>query len=363
LLASDEANHGGDVAVLIELSRVAVAIALLSLCLSSVTFASYPVGIVAIPHDAKLPSRSYVAFPIVGYRGDEPTSELLVWRKSGTASKPKYVVRNASGVLSWIEPEKSEYTDLEETLEDAPGLILEIGKWDGKLRSTPDGTSFTTLSALPPELQFDSELVMPVPSCHVVGSVTDRSGAEWTQETCEKGRSLDLFDDPEGGRVQFPNRAGILEDFTPAETEVGTVFVSYVKPSPFGQRMQSSVLVYEQRDGWVKAHLRSIPPYHGRWVWIKLSSTEASVEKMTEASKDAAVSQIAELRQLTEDPRTEFWVKAHGFSTASGQRWAWVDVYAEDPCSFPESPKVMASGWVPLMATPTSLQFSVTTCD
>lgn len=342
---------------------MAFAIALLSLFLSSVTFAFDPVGIVAIPHDAKLPSRSYVEFPVVGYRGEEPTSELLIWRKGGAASKPKYAVRDASGALSWIEPEKSEYMDLEKTLEDAPGLILEIEKWDGKLRSTPGGTSFTRVSALPLELQFDSELVMPVPTCHVVGTVKDKLGAEWTQESCERGRALDLFEAPDGARVQLPNRAGTLEDFTPAEAEVLAVFESYVKPSPFGQRMPSSVLVYEQRDGWVKTHLKSIPPYDGRWAWLKLSSTEARVEKMAEASKQAAIEQLPRLRQLTADPRSEFWVKAHRFSTASGQRWAWVDVYAEDPCSFSESPTVMARGWVPLMATPTSLQFSETTCD
>jgi hypothetical protein len=117
---------------------VALVIALLSLLLSSVTFAFDPVGIVEIPHDAKLPSRSYVEFPVGGYRGEEPTLELLVWRKGGTASKPTYAVRDASGAVSWIEPERSEYRDLEETLEDDEGVILDpLPEWR-RLRVGPE---------------------------------------------------------------------------------------------------------------------------------------------------------------------------------------------------------------------------------
>src|ERR1041385_9063464 len=166
------------------------------LLLPARALAADPVGIVLIPHDAHIADGAFAEFPVVGYRGENPDAELLVWGKTGDGAKARYAVRDAKGSPSWIQPRTSRYAVLETRLMKDSGVVLPVNRWDGKVYATAGGPRFTAVSAplpadpLPPELQFESELVMPPMSCHSTGTVTDRQGAQWQAESCEPGRPL-----------------------------------------------------------------------------------------------------------------------------------------------------------------------------
>jgi hypothetical protein len=334
-----------------------------------------PVSLYRSPSDSR-PARSakpletgFAELETVGYRGEgESASErsYLVWRWNGSASRPRFLLR-AKNASFWVQTrDMKAFKPIRSALTGSPHLVLKRSRWDGKLRDSPGSKTirdFVPPSSSLPEISF---IELAAPACRDTGTVTDKSGAEWTTGSCDPGKPVPLFQSPDGPPIQMGDRDGTSHPFEPLETHISAAVIHYQKEHGRGAPLR--LIAFERREGWVKVRMYSYAPYDDRWAWLRTSAGthgtfDSSEEKKKVISETRGLREALALPEQDEtDSEQDYSARIHGVRETGGRVWVEISIYTKDLCGLGEG-KPDARGWVTLMNAPLEARFTETSCD
>ncbi|HUP57509.1 MAG TPA: hypothetical protein VM598_08670 [Bdellovibrionota bacterium] len=335
----------------------------------------FPVSLYRSPSDSR-PAKSakplemgFATLEIAGYRGEgESANEqsYLVWRWNSSSSRPRFLLRSKDASY-WVQAQDMKgFKLIKSALSGSPHIVLKRSRWDGKLSDAPGSKKTRDIPPRSRSLPDISFIELPAPTCRDTGTVTDKAGGEWTTGSCDPGKPVPLFESPDGPPIQMSDRGGSSHAFEPLETHISAAVIHYQKAHGRGAPVR--LILFERRDGWVKARMYPYAPYNDRWAWLRTSAGTVG-SFVSDEEKRKVISETTGLREALglpeereSEPEADYSARIHAVKESGGRVWIEISVYTQDLCHGDEA-KPDARGWVTLMDTPLEARFTETTCD